>query len=153
MAIQISMSGPGADTELTSLYAWLRDEPDIRRHSQMSLQGAEPGPAEMGTALDIIQLVVDSGFQAANLALAYAAWRATRPKPPKVTLEHNGVTVTLDGSESDNFEVIVQTCSISLTLLRVRKAPRPHNDKEFAIDSVQVEERSPVINSVLNNAQ
>jgi hypothetical protein len=106
--IQIRMSGPGADGELASLYAWLRDEPDIRRHAQVSLLSAETGPADMGTAFDVLQLIVDSGFQAASLALAYAAWRATRPRPPHVTIDHDGVTVTLDGSESDTAEVIVQ---------------------------------------------
>lgn len=108
MAIQIRVSGPSADTELASLYVWIRDEPDIRRHAQVSLLSAEQGPADMGTAFDVIQLVVDSGFQAANLALAYAAWRATRPRPPQVTIQHNGVTVTLDGSTSDDVEAIVQ---------------------------------------------
>ena len=108
MAIQIRVSGPSADAELASLYAWLRDESDIQRHVQMSLMNTEDWPAEMGTVFDIIQLVVDSGFQAANLALAYAAWRATRPRPPQVTIEHDGVTVTLNGSESDTVEAIVQ---------------------------------------------
>ena len=108
MAIQICMSGPGAETELSSLYAWLRDEPDVRQRAQISLLSAESGPAEMGAAFDIIQLAVDGGFQAMNLALAYAAWRATRPSRPRVTMEFNGITVTLDGSESDAVEVIVQ---------------------------------------------
>lgn len=108
MAILIGISGPSADSELASLYAWLRDEPYIRQHAQLSLLSAKHKPADMGTGFDVLQLIVDSGFQAANLALAYAAWRRTRPRPPKVTIEHNGVTVTLDASESDTVEAIVQ---------------------------------------------
>jgi len=101
------MCGPGADATLSSLYAWLRDESDVRQHAQISLLAAESGPADMGMAFDIIQLVVDSGFQAMNLALAYAAWRATRPSRPHVTIEYDGITVTLDGSESETVEAIV----------------------------------------------
>jgi hypothetical protein len=74
----------------------------------MSLLNTETGPADMGAVFDLIQLVVDSGFQAANLAVAYGTWRATRPRSPKVTIEHDGVIVTLDGSESDTFETIIQ---------------------------------------------
>jgi hypothetical protein len=62
----------------------------------------------MGTAFEVLQLVVDSGFQAANLALAYAAWRTTRLRKPQVTIEHRGVTVTLDGAEADTVEAIVR---------------------------------------------
>jgi len=108
MAIQIRVSGASADGELESLYAWLRDEPDVQRHALISLLGPESDATQMGTAFDVIQLVVDGGFQAANLALAYAAWRATRTKASRVTIEHNGVIVTLDGSESDGLEAIVQ---------------------------------------------
>lgn len=108
MAIRIRMSGPSAESDLASLCAWLRDEPDIRKHAEMSLLGPEPGPGDMGTAFDVLQLIVDSGFQAANLALAYAAWRATRPRRPRVTIERDGVTVTLDGSESSTVEAIIQ---------------------------------------------
>ena len=107
VAIQIRMSGPGADTALSSLYAWLRDEPDVRQRAQISLLAAESGPADMGAVFDVIQLVVDDGFQAMNLALAYAAWRATRPRQPHVTIEYDGITVTLNGSDSETVEAIV----------------------------------------------
>jgi hypothetical protein len=107
VAIQIRVGGSEADTALSSLFAWLRDEADLRQTAQISLLAAEPEPAEMGPAFDVIQLVVDSGFQAMNLALAYASWRATRPSKPSVTIEYNGVTITLDGSETDAVETIV----------------------------------------------
>ena len=107
MTIQILMSGPGADTTLSSLYAWLRDEPDVRQRAQIALLAAESEPSDMGSAFEVIQLVVDGGFQAMNLALAYAAWRATRPSQPHVTIEYDGITVILDGSDSDTVEAIV----------------------------------------------
>jgi Effector Associated Constant Component 1 len=111
MPIRIRMSGPDADLELGSLYAWLSEEPDIRQHALISMMTAEPGPSDMGTAFDVIQLVVDSGFQAANLALAYAAWRATRrPGHVRATIEADGTRrAALDDTETDIVEVIVRT--------------------------------------------
>lgn len=109
MPIRIRMSGPGADRELSSLYAWLGDEPEIRLHARVSMVAAEPGSSGMGAAFDVVQLVVDSGFQAANLALAYAAWRATRPSRPQATIEVDGTRrAALDDSEPDIVQVIVR---------------------------------------------
>lgn len=108
MPIHIWVTGPDADRELTSLYAWLREEPEIRQHSRMSLVAPEPGATGMGAAFEIIQLVVDGGFQALNLALAYATWRATRPGRPQVTIEGDGARITLDGAEQDTVEAILR---------------------------------------------
>lgn len=108
MLIQIHMTGPDADIELGSLYAWLQEEPDIRRHSSMSLMSTKPSPSDMGAAFDVIQLVVDSGFQALSLALAYATWRAARPRRPQVTIERDGAKVTLDDADPDTVQAIVR---------------------------------------------
>lgn len=89
MSIRIRMSGPDSEQELASLYAWLGDESAVRQHADISLVMAQPRPSDMGAAFEVIQLMTDSGFQAANLALAYAAWRATRPARPCVTIEIN----------------------------------------------------------------
>ena len=97
-SIEIKMSGHDAEEELRSLYAWLQDEPDVRRTAEMTLTAGagKPGVGEMGAAIDVIQLVIGDGFQALNLALAYAAWRGTRAKHPAVTIEHAGTKVMLD---------------------------------------------------------
>ena len=111
MRIQIRVAGQDADQELRSLYAWLLEDSDLRRQAQASLVVTEPQPAEMGGALELIQLVVDSGFQALSLALAYASWRATRPSRPQVTIERDGVNITLDDAEPDAVEAIVRGLS------------------------------------------
>lgn len=108
MPIQIRMTGPDADRDLGSLYEWLHEESDIRRYAQMKLVAAKPGPSAMGAAFDVIQLVVDSGFQALNLALAYATWRATRPSGSQVTIESEGTRITLEGAEPDAVDIIVR---------------------------------------------
>jgi hypothetical protein len=108
MPIDIHMAGSDANHELASLYAWLCEEPDIRRHAHVSFRGAETGPTEMGSAFDIIQLVIDSGFQALNLALAYTAWRSTRSSHPNVTIEYKGNRVSLKDSDPDTVATIVR---------------------------------------------
>ena len=108
MSIQISISGAEADRELASLYTWLREEPDVRLHARIMLKAGGPRPGELGAAFDIIQLVVDSGFQALNLALAFAAWRTTRPSHPAVTIESEGTKVTLEEADPDTVETIVR---------------------------------------------
>ena len=109
MAIQIRMTGSEAEQELGSLYAWLHDDEDIRRHARMSLVPPESGPSDMGTAFEVIQLVVDSGFQTLSLALAYASWRASRPsRRHGVTIECDGSKITLDADEPHTVDVIVR---------------------------------------------
>lgn len=108
MLINIRMDGSDADRELASLYAWLREEPDIRGHARISFGAAEVDSSEMGAIFDIIQLMVDSGFQALNLALAYTTWRATRSSHPEVTIEYNGNRVSLKDSDPDTVAAIVR---------------------------------------------
>jgi hypothetical protein len=100
MPIRIRMRGPNADRELAALYAWLGDEASIREHAVLSMVAAEPGPSDMGAAFNAIQLMLDDGFQAASLALAYVSWRATRTGRPDVVIEADGgQEVALDGDD------------------------------------------------------
>jgi len=108
--IQIRMTGPGAEHKLGSLLACPRADADLRRHARMSLVPAEPGPGDMGAAFEVIQLVVDSGFQTLSLALAYATWRTSRPARHQltITIERDGSTITLDEAEPDTVDAIIR---------------------------------------------
>jgi Effector Associated Constant Component 1 len=98
----ISVSMDGAGEELRSFQEWLREEPEVRRHAVISLEAAEPaGAGEMGGALDVVKLVIDTGFQILNFGLAYVSWRASRPRPIAVTVERDGVKITLDDSDPE----------------------------------------------------
>ncbi|MEV0280214.1 hypothetical protein AB0I22_28010 [Streptomyces sp. NPDC050610] len=101
MLIEIGITGDDAEAELRSLRDWLADEPDIRRHTQITLAAAEPEPGDMGSALDLIKLVADEGFQLANLAIAYAAWKATRSRRSNVSVRRDGEPVPLDEAQAD----------------------------------------------------
>lgn len=47
--------------ELRSLQGWLRADPEVRRSAAVEVRGGVPGPGEMGTALDVLQLVTGNG--------------------------------------------------------------------------------------------
>lgn len=81
MVLEIGIAGfdaEGAEQELRSLRDWLRDDEDVRRKAVITLAPGEPETGAMGAALEVVKLVLDSGFSLGNLALAYAGWRATR---------------------------------------------------------------------------
>ena len=107
--IRIQVRGLDAEGELLSLHAWLQDEPAVRNNAHISLQRRVPQKGEMGSAFDIIQLSIDSSFQVLSLALAYAAWRDTRVKDSKVTIERGQEKITLTGVDEDTVKQIVQT--------------------------------------------
>jgi hypothetical protein len=102
------MSGQDAEFELRSLCDWLRHEPDVARSARIAFGRGVAEPGEMGVQLEVIQLVMDSGFQALNLALAYAAWRATRASKPRVVIECSGAKVSLDDADPDLVHKIVR---------------------------------------------
>lgn len=84
--IEIGISGgdaEDAEQELRSLLEWLRDDTDVRRHATITVEANAGRSGSMGVALEVIKLVLESGFSLGNLALAYAGWRATR-KPRDV---------------------------------------------------------------------
>ncbi|MFD8320882.1 effector-associated constant component EACC1 [Kitasatospora purpeofusca] len=102
MAIRLSMDGVGAEDELRSLREWLQAKPEIRRHAVMSWEAAPPQGGRMGAGgMDWLQLITDNGWNAANFAMAYVAWRRTRRLTPTVTIECNGLTVTVDGADAE----------------------------------------------------
>jgi hypothetical protein len=106
--IYIRVAGEDAERELRSLFGWLRDESDLRRSARISMASCAPETGAMGSALEAITLVTDSGFQSLNLALAYATWRASRTSTPKVTIEHGGTKIELDETDTDEVAKIIR---------------------------------------------
>lgn len=107
--MRISMDGPGADEELRSLRSWLLETPEIRQHAKISWETVDPHPDEMGAgALDTLQLITDNFWQIATFSLTYVTWRKTRTRSPRVTIECNGKTVIIEGSDSGTVERVIQ---------------------------------------------
>uniref|UniRef100_A0AAU2V2Q7 RCK C-terminal domain-containing protein n=1 Tax=Streptomyces sp. NBC_00003 TaxID=2903608 RepID=A0AAU2V2Q7_9ACTN len=93
----------GDDDDLRSLHAWLRDEPDLRRTASYDLLERPPGPGEMGSAADALQLITENGWSAANFVLALVTWRQTRRREPSVTVRRGEVVVAI--SSGDETEI------------------------------------------------
>ena len=108
MLIKIRMNDRQSEDELRSLYFWLRDEPEVRTHARISLVPEEPETGTMGTAFEILQFVTDTGFQALNFAVAYAAWRASRASKPQVTIEYNNKKIILSANGKDAVDEIIR---------------------------------------------
>ncbi|MGW7410377.1 effector-associated constant component EACC1 [Streptomyces sp. NPDC054833] len=98
---RVVIDGQGVAEELRRLTQWLRGDEFVGETARVSLPVAPPGAGQMGSAFDVIRLAVDSGFQVANLALAIAAWRRSRPSPPVVAIEHDGTRVEITSSDPE----------------------------------------------------
>ncbi|MFB8237513.1 hypothetical protein ACFC58_13275 [Kitasatospora purpeofusca] len=96
---RILVEGDSPGRDLRQLVQWLRQDTAIRTGATITLQAAPTAEGEMGAALDVITLVAQTGFSAANLALAISSWRRTRPSTPVVTIERDGVRVTVDSGD------------------------------------------------------
>ncbi|MFJ9808982.1 hypothetical protein ACIRTB_12180 [Streptomyces sp. NPDC101158] len=94
-------SGAG---ELRSLQNWLRSDPDVRRTAMADVRGSAPRPGEMGSALDMLQLVTGNGWSAASFVLALVAWRQTRPQRPRVEIHRGDTVIVLTDCSPEEIE-------------------------------------------------
>ncbi|GAA2215044.1 hypothetical protein GCM10009850_105110 [Nonomuraea monospora] len=73
---------------------------DPRLHgADISLQPPPQASDTMGPGFEVIQLVVDSGFQIATLALAFVTWRRDCDRAAELVVRLDDTTRTLSGQE------------------------------------------------------
>ncbi|XVQ10280.1 effector-associated constant component EACC1 [Spirillospora sp. CA-255316] len=97
MDLQIGTSG-GDERDLASLHRWLSQDAAFARHARVSRDSVAPTPGGMGGAFDVINAVLaDAGAVAGlgSLLIAFKTWRATRSRPPAMTIRYGDVTVTV----------------------------------------------------------
>jgi hypothetical protein len=118
-ALHIRVHIPEDDgAEARALYQWLSGEPEIRRSGRLSTEESDPGDGQMtGGVLEAISLVVGSGVSLAQLLMAIAAWRATRPRPYRVTVDLPDRTIAIETSDPDE----------ALEIARRLEADRPES--------------------------
>jgi hypothetical protein len=90
-----------AGDESRSLYEWLAAEPEIRTAGQLAQEAEAPGEGQMGEVLTAISLIVGSGLSMGQLLVSIAAWRATRPRPYRVSVEFADRTIAIETSDAD----------------------------------------------------
>jgi hypothetical protein len=123
-AVHIRVSIADDDgAEARALYQWLVAEPEIRRDGRPTAEEAGGGEGEMGGALEAISLIVGSGVSLGQLFVAIAAWRATRPRPHRVSVELPDRTIAIETSDLDEALEIAQR----LETQRL-EAQRPESD-------------------------
>ncbi|GHG75162.1 hypothetical protein GCM10010513_49630 [Streptomyces glebosus] len=111
LPVQITIRCEGADAagELAaSLHQWLLDEPDARRHAEVQLVGAAPVEGELGFVLDLVQLIVGSGFSAGSLGYTVAQWKKMNAPQLAMSFERNGRTVTVSGTDAEEIARVIR---------------------------------------------
>ncbi|MFD6149337.1 hypothetical protein [Streptomyces sp. NPDC060243] len=80
MEIQITVDAQGDDAAAHDLYHWLRQDHELRRHTEIQLVQAPEVSDRMSAGETIF---VSNGIAAASLLVnIVVAWRAARPSPP-----------------------------------------------------------------------
>ncbi|MFC8852012.1 hypothetical protein ACFT5D_03085 [Streptomyces sp. NPDC057144] len=82
---------------VSSLRRWLLAEPDLRGQALVSVRIEGQQQGAMGSGLDVVNVVLSNSIALGSLLVAVATWRRSRPRAPQVTMERDGVVVTLDG--------------------------------------------------------
>jgi hypothetical protein len=105
--LNVENSPDGA--ELTSLYRWLRDDPDVRRDAKLTAVSTPAQRGDMGGALELVNVVLSNSIALSSLVVAVASWIGSRrTSSPVVRLEYNGVTVTIDTDSPEAIEAVLR---------------------------------------------
>ncbi|MFJ4940940.1 hypothetical protein ACIP8U_44880 [Streptomyces pseudovenezuelae] len=107
--MRLEVQVEAAAGELRSLQGWLRADPEMRRSVAVGVRGGVPAPGEMGTALDVLELVTGNGWSAASFVLALVAWRQSRPQRPRVEIRRGATVVVLTDCSEEEIERAVRS--------------------------------------------
>ncbi|MFJ4582171.1 effector-associated constant component EACC1 [Streptomyces echinatus] len=108
IALASQEGGPASQQLAESLHRSLLSNDTARRNARPQLLRRPPAPGQLGGVTDLIQLLLTDGFSAASLGIAIAQWRLTKSPTISVTVEHNGATVTVEGSDADAVEEAIR---------------------------------------------
>ncbi|MFC9529032.1 hypothetical protein ACFT38_00535 [Streptomyces sp. NPDC056975] len=105
------MDEAAEEKDLRSLHAWLLTDSQARRFADVRWDTAKQNPVGgMGPLLDVVSLVIGTGFSASSLAVSIAQWRGTRgANAPSVTVERpDGVRVSISDASADEAERLLR---------------------------------------------
>ncbi|MGW0906170.1 effector-associated constant component EACC1 [Streptomyces sp. NPDC002853] len=100
--------GVESTAAVLSLYRWLMAEPELRGRARVSTGARHVAPGSMGDGLDLVNVVLANSIALGGLVTAVAAWRGSRPRPPQVRLERDGVVITLQDSSPETVEQVLR---------------------------------------------
>jgi hypothetical protein len=88
--------------QLASLVRWLRDDDDMRAAATITAARNVGEPGQMGSALEVVNVLLSNAIALGSLVVAVAAWRGSRQKPPTVRiLDGENVVEVRSLSEAD----------------------------------------------------
>lgn len=93
--------------QLRALQRWLLRDQDTAG-ATLALRARDAAPGAMGPGLDLIDVVLSNAVGLGGLLLAVATWRRSRGNAPSVQVEHEGVTVTVNGADAEQIERLVR---------------------------------------------
>lgn len=105
MDAQLSVADSSDGTEITSLYRWLAQDPDVRRDAKVTIvpAPAPPQPGGMSCALEVVNVVLGNAIALSSLVVAVASWIGSRKSAssPVVRIEREGVSVTISADSPE----------------------------------------------------
>ncbi|MFL4905086.1 effector-associated constant component EACC1 [Streptomyces sp. MMS24-I2-30] len=106
--ITIGEEQPSSGGLTASLQRWLAADPELRGEVTFAPTSGAAAPGTMGGAsLDVINVVVSNSLALGSLLVALAGWRSSRPRPPQITLERDGVVVTVHDASPETVEQVL----------------------------------------------
>jgi hypothetical protein len=100
-AVQVRVRvADGSVDESRSLANWLRDEPEVRRYGRPETPpDRDTTDGQMGTALDVLTLVLGAGLSATQLVASIIMWRASHGRPIRVIIERDDREIPVDSDD------------------------------------------------------
>jgi hypothetical protein len=109
MELYVSLAEPDVDA-MVELRHWISS--DERLPAQVRAPGeTRPAEGDLGTAVDVLQLVIGSAIALGQLVMSIAQWRQSRGDQPRVRVSArrpDGVTVTIETADPDALAEVVR---------------------------------------------
>jgi hypothetical protein len=118
--LALAVDGDVGGQESAALRNWLGRDDTLRGQVQIQV-GDSSRPGAMGQALELVNVVLSNTLTTANLLLAVAAWRQSRPRRSTVRIDVDGSTFTLDTNDPRAIEALARA---------LREATRPDGTQE-----------------------
>ena len=107
MEFLIRVAAADSDEALGSLHRWFIRDPEVNRMATFHLAATAGSPGEMGPTFDAIAVAVSDVIALGSLIVTYLSWRDSRARPPEVTIEREGVVVSLSSASPETVGIIV----------------------------------------------
>lgn len=107
MDLQFRLPDTADDSELERFHDWLLRDRNLRTSSEIAALPAPPTPDGMGLSLDAVELILNSGFQLASLAVAIVSWRKAVEPRSAMTVRRGDVEVRLDRADLEDVRTVL----------------------------------------------